>query len=94
MWLHKRGVLKHETTQDVCEPERVIVDRQAENDRCPRCRGVWRNQGELVKLMEHSVYQYDCPVPESQHGDRNDEHRRPNYGKKKESFLGEMFDFD
>lgn len=69
----------------------LITDRSGiEIDYCPDCRGVWLDRGELDKLIEgsvHSAPRYD------------DDDRRPRESheggqrKKKESFLGDIFDF-
>ena len=73
----------------------LITERQnIEIDYCPECRGVWLDRGELDKLIERSPsggsYQEHAPIQRSQ-GYRTDDqyHKR----KKKESFLGDLFDF-
>ena len=85
----------------------VMADRQGvEIDYCPQCRGIWLDRNELDKIIERST-QYHTPdqrqperQPERQHypehHDYDDDHR--SHGKhgghhKKESFLGELFDF-
>jgi hypothetical protein len=71
-----------------------MADRQGvEIDYCPQCRGVWLDRGELDKIIERSA-PGDAPVRETQQTYRDGEYRQPYYGKKKKSFLGEMFDFD
>jgi Zn-finger nucleic acid-binding protein len=82
----------------------LITDRSGiEIDYCPECRGVWLDRGELDKLVQGSSHS------ESRHDDRdNDRHEQRhsydnderNHGqhrdgghKKKESFLGDIFDF-
>ena len=81
-----------------------MTDRQGvEIDYCPQCRGVWLDRGELDKIIDRSVdvtpsrsaapaQQYD----ERRHDDR-DRRSYPDQGsykkKRKESFLGELFDF-
>lgn len=70
-----------------CKLPLVIADRQSvEIDYCPECRGVWLDRGELDKILERSG------TPERGRGDHRQEDA---YGKKKkrESFLGELFDF-
>ncbi len=82
----------------------TISDRQGiEIDFCPTCRGVWLDRGELDKLIERSAN--FAPVrQEEHHGERrqerphynNDEYRDGHHGQqhhKKESFLGDIFDF-
>ena len=77
-----------------CKVELKMADRQGvEIDYCPQCRGVWLDRGELDKIIERSA-QTGAPVRETQEVHRGDEYRQPSYGKKKKSFLGEMFDFD
>lgn len=86
--------------------ELVMTDRQGiEIDYCPQCRGVWLDRGELDKIIERSAPQeaprqnaetprqsYDAPRrPEPRYEDRSHDQRRPY--KKRESFLGELFDF-
>ena len=77
-----------------CKVELKMADRHGvEIDYCPQCRGVWLDRGELDKIIERAP-QTVAPVREPQEVYRGDEHRQPYYGKKKKSFLGEMFDFD
>lgn len=83
----------------------VMADRQGiEIDYCPDCRGVWLDRGELDKIIERSQAltaprsdsAYDERV-QPQHDYRREERRRDDdrsYKKrKKESFLGDLFDF-
>ena len=67
-----------------------------EIDYCPKCRGVWLDRGELDKIIERA----DSAAPSRPERPYRDDHhhRRDQYGhkpnrKKKESFLGELFDF-
>jgi len=77
-----------------CKVELKMADRQGvEIDYCPQCRGVWLDRGELDKIIERSA-QTGGPDREIQERYRGDEYRQHHYGKKKKSFLGEMFDFD
>ncbi len=84
----------------------VMTDRSGvEIDYCPKCRGVWLDRGELDKIIERSegpapVHAAPAPAPrQPERGYREDDHRHGEYGqrpyrkKKKESFLGELFDF-
>ena len=80
-----------------------------EIDYCPQCRGVWLDRGEIDKLIERSsvtpeVSSYKQESRPSVHRDSQDYNRssndeysdnyQKNYKKrKKESFLGEIFDF-
>ncbi|MBI5083169.1 MAG: zf-TFIIB domain-containing protein [Acidobacteria bacterium] len=77
-----------------CKVELKIADRQGvEIDYCPQCRGVWLDRGELDKIIERSA-QAGGPDRETQERYQNEEYRQPYHGKKKKSFLGDMFDFD
>ena len=76
--------------------ELVMSERQGiEIDYCPTCRGVWLDRGELDKIIERSAAA-EAPPPPRREAPRQDERyheeRRP-YRKKRESFLGELFDF-
>jgi Zn-finger nucleic acid-binding protein len=79
-----------------CNETLTMSDRNGiEIDYCPNCRGVWLDRGELDKIIERSS-QY---VPNS----RPESYREKDYSsaeqdyrykkKKKESFLGDLFDF-
>ncbi len=84
-----------------------IADRQGiEIDYCPTCRGVWLDRGELDKLIERSA-EYEAPVRSvgRWEDDDDDDRRRGRWEddrghrlgkprrKKRESFLGELFEF-
>ena len=72
----------------------LITERYGvEIDYCPDCRGVWLDRGELEKIIEMaSRKQYRNERYERR--DRNDEYRSAKPKKKrKESLLGELFDF-
>lgn len=79
----------------------VITERQnIEIDYCPECRGVWMDRGELDKVIEGSQSIADSlPVSASREYSRSDrdptQYSNDQYHKKKkkESFLGELFDF-
>lgn len=79
----------------------VMSERSGvEIDYCPKCRGVWLDRGELDKILERAGGEAARVVPaaprRSDDDDRryssDDDHR---YGKRKkrEGFLGELFDF-
>ncbi|WP_062521287.1 zf-TFIIB domain-containing protein [Demequina silvatica] len=83
----------------------VMSDRNGvEIDYCPECRGVWLDRGELDKIIDRSAQQ---PAPQQQRDSRGYDDRRrderydqrgyDNRGypqkKRKESFLGDLFDF-
>ena len=77
-----------------CKVELKMADRQGvEIDYCPQGRGVWLDRGELDKIIERSA-QAGGSVRETPESYRGEEHRQPYYGKRKKSFLGDMFDFD
>ncbi len=73
-----------------------------ELDYCEKCRGVWLDRGELDKLIERSA------MPQAQRSEYREapaRHAQPVYHEgqhkphykhknKRESFLGELFDFD
>lgn len=78
-----------------CNDTLVMTDRQGvEIDYCPNCRGVWLDRGELDKIIERSAappartHGYDSRRPSDYH--RHDDYK---YKKKKDSFLGDLFDF-
>lgn len=90
----------------VCKNVQLLMsDRQGiEIDYCPNCRGVWLDRGELDKIIDRSAgvapredraHQSNYP---GQHraddGYSQKHHGYPQQHKKKrESFLGELFDF-
>jgi Zn-finger nucleic acid-binding protein len=73
----------------------VMTERNGvEIDYCPTCLGVWLDRGELDKIVDRSAAA-GAPDPGSR-GDyrpREGERGHKPYRKKKESFLGELFDF-
>jgi uncharacterized protein len=86
----------------------LITDRSGiEIDYCPECRGVWLDRGELDKLIQGSSrdeprYEFrDDRQREQRHSYDDDDRRHDQRGshnegsrhKKKESFLGDIFDF-
>jgi uncharacterized protein len=82
-------------------------DRQGiEIDYCPQCRGVWLDRGELDKLIERSAVAAPTPsAPQAPPPGPSYESGRPSYPpqsyddrryskkRKKDSFLGDLFDF-
>lgn len=80
-----------------------------EIDYCPTCRGVWLDRGELDKIIERSISQSapspqhdeqfkERPSKRQYYDDDHDDfsrHGGKGYQKKrrKESFLGDLFDF-
>lgn len=87
----------------------TMSERQGiEIDYCPQCRGVWLDRGELDKIIERSAPAPAAAPPrdDRRYDDRerrddryDDRGRRDDWGggygkkRKKESFLGELFDF-
>ncbi len=79
----------------------AIAERHGvEIDYCPDCRGVWLDRGELDKLIERAEPPPGGGPSSSGRGDhrrdgdrrydRDGDGRRP---RRKESFLGDLFDF-
>lgn len=74
-----------------------IADRQGiEIDYCPECRGIWLDRGELDKIIERSSaggnFHDSAVVQRVQHEDSHTGHQKKSH-KKRESFLGDLFDF-
>lgn len=89
----------------VCKNVKLVMsDRQGiEIDYCPNCRGVWLDRGELDKIIERSVPAAPAAMaPPQQHQPQHHAQHHPQHypqqgyykKKKKEGFLGELFDFD
>lgn len=91
-----------------CQIELKMTDRQGvEIDYCPQCRGVWLDRGELDKIIERTGGERSPSAPfqsRQKSYDRDDlfdrrwddddyEHDLPK-GRRRRSFLGELFDFD
>ena len=79
----------------------VMADRSGvEIDYCPKCRGVWLDRGELDKIIERAAVDDGRPASYSNAPSRQQVDRRQDtyaekkrYKKKRENFLGELFDF-
>jgi len=74
----------------------VMSERQSiEIDYCPTCRGVWLDRGELDKIVERSAAG-DVSRPARAERDNPAGHFAPSPGyhpgKRKKSFLEELFD--
>ena len=84
----------------------VMSERQSiEIDYCPTCRGVWLDRGELDKIIERSAppaapqqqapeppqYRGQAPQPGFGSGYGSGYGHHP-HGKRKKSFLEEIFD--
>jgi len=70
-----------------------------EIDYCPQCRGVWLDRGELDKIIERAspALQRAAPAPQSMppvHAPAPYSGEGYYKKKKREGFLGELFDFD
>lgn len=63
-----------------------------EIDYCPTCRGVWLDRGELDKIIERENSNQDSY--HSSHSNTYDhKSTQPPHKKRRESFLGDLFDF-
>jgi len=77
-----------------------MSDRQGiEIDYCPQCRGVWLDRGELDKLIERAAVQPPASAPARAAAppsrpdfvDSDHHHKSRHYGKRKESWLSDIF---
>lgn len=76
----------------VCNIDLMMSDRNGvEIDYCPKCRGVWLDRGELDKIIErNNATSYN----QSYNSHSQYDHHNNYYKKtKRESWLGEIFDF-
>ena len=70
-----------------------------EIDYCSQCRGVWLDRGELDKIIERSAQPVQRSGGEHQYTDKKYydqpyvENKKHYPYKKKDSFLGDLFDF-
>jgi Zn-finger nucleic acid-binding protein len=76
----------------------VMSERSGvEIDYCPECRGVWLDRGELDKIIQNS--RLDNTQTEQRYGrsEQTDYRKHDNHyeqkPKKKENFIGDLFDF-
>lgn len=77
------------------QTELQMTERQSiEIDYCPTCRGVWLDRGELDKIIERSE-QVSSNGKTSQipYESKGDEHYKHGKYRKRESLLGDLFDF-
>ena len=75
--------------------ELVMTERSGvEIDYCPKCRGVWLDRGELDKIIDRASPD-PAPQPASRGYEREAgrQHAEPYRKKKREGFLGDLFDF-
>ncbi|MFA5876442.1 MAG: zf-TFIIB domain-containing protein [Candidatus Margulisiibacteriota bacterium] len=64
-------------------------------DYCPQCRGVWLDDGELDKIIEHTALARGGSEKHRECRDHdNDEYHDKSRRREKGGFLGELFDFD
>lgn len=88
-----------------CSETLLMSDKHGiEIDYCPSCRGIWLDRGELDKIIERSAVSIN-QSPSGTYSERDDYNQRnsgPGYRdydsqrkpyKKKDSFLGDLFDF-
>lgn len=88
-----------------CDGVNLVMSERSgiEIDYCPQCRGVWLDRGELDKIIERAAPAAIAPAPapvqqpqqayrqpSPPHYDERGYYRK----KKREGFLGELFDFD
>ncbi len=88
----------------VCKTVHLTMAERSgiEIDYCPQCRGVWLDRGELDKIIDRSAAQpaarAPAPAPQPQYAPPSvnppGEHGGYYKKKKREGFLGELFDFD
>lgn len=78
----------------VCKDVTLLMSEKkgVEIDYCPECRGIWLDRGELEKLIEKEEKTYQ--EAKREYDDFEDKHQHNKYSKKrkKESFLGEIFE--
>lgn len=89
---------------------RMADRQGVEIDYCPQCRGVWLDRGELDKIIELSERPtserfaspsseerkkfYEREAPFERRWDDDAYERDVSKGRRRKSFLGELFDFD
>ena len=81
-----------------CNATLVMSERSGvEIDYCPECRGVWLDRGELDKIIERSSQPYSANQKTAGRAERQPKEEYDDFGhhkkRKRESFLGELFDF-
>jgi Zn-finger nucleic acid-binding protein len=81
----------------LCPVDQTVLqmsERQGvEIDYCPQCRGVWLDRGELDKIIDRSVGEPPAALSRDDHPGHRPTSDQPPRKKRKESFLGELFDF-
>lgn len=78
----------------VCKDVTLLMSekRGVEIDYCPECRGIWLDRGELEKLVEKEEKTYRDVKREYDDYDEDKHDYKKTKRRKKESFLGEVFD--
>lgn len=89
----------------VDDTQLLVSERSGvEIDYCPGCRGVWLDRGELDKILDRATDTRapSYPAPDSRdsrydrgdsHHGRGDSHQGRNGRRRRDGFLGELFDF-
>lgn len=78
----------------ICKVTLHMTDRQGvEIDYCPKCRGIWLDRGELEKLIALSTNDAVLDNSIRQTRNRFDSEKGRRKPNKRESWLGELFDF-
>ncbi|MCV3406981.1 zf-TFIIB domain-containing protein [Campylobacter lari] len=83
-------------TCPVCVNTELLMSERngVEIDYCPKCRGVWLDRGELDKIIERNSSQSTQQPQQQNYNQQANYHHNNGYKyKKKESWLGELFDF-
>ncbi|EAJ6177478.1 hypothetical protein C0T06_03260 [Campylobacter lari] len=83
-------------TCPVCVNTDLLMSERngVEIDYCPKCRGVWLDRGELDKIIERNSSQSTQQPQQQNYNQQASYHHNNGYKyKKKESWLGELFDF-
>ncbi len=74
----------------------VMSDRQGiEIDYCPTCRGIWLDRGELDKIIDRSnppEAPAAAPQQDYSRSQPSTDYRHYGHGKRKKSFIEELFD--
>ena len=80
-----------------CNVNLVMTERSGvEIDYCPECRGIWLDRGELDKIIDRSSQQDNTTTPYESNRPKypNQDNKQYDYKmKKRDSFLGDLFDF-
>jgi Zn-finger nucleic acid-binding protein len=94
-------IMSEQTTPSMgcpaCRTPLAMAERQGiEIDHCPACRGVWLDRGELDKIIARSAAEPAARFASAPPGPdvrrHRDDDRHYNHGKRRKSFLSELFD--